>query len=108
MVLVPDAPENNNNQKLIVDLANEYGIATIASTSQFVKLGALMSYGPDIADLVRRAAGYVDRILKGEHAGDLPYYQPVTFALTINLRTAKALGLIVPPTLLTGATEVVE
>ena|SRR6266403_1801908 len=76
--------------------------------AQFVKLGALMSYGPDLADLVRRAAGYVARILRGEYPGVLPYYQPTTFDLTINLRTAKALGLIVPPALLASAVEVID
>jgi ABC-type uncharacterized transport system substrate-binding protein len=69
MIIVPDVPENNNHQKLIVDLANENEIATITTTAQFVKLGALMSYGPDLADLVRRAAGYVARILRGEYPG---------------------------------------
>ena len=73
-----------------------------------VAQGGLMSYGPDLADLVRRAAGYVARILRGEYPGALPYYQPTTFYLTINLGTAKALGLIVPPALLASAVEVID
>ena len=108
MIFVTDVPENNSHQKLIVDLANENEIATITATAQFVKLGALMSYGPDLTDLVRRAAGYIARVLKGEYPGALPYYQPTTFDLTINLRTAKALGLIVPPALLASAVEVID
>jgi putative ABC transport system substrate-binding protein len=86
-------------------------IVSVAFCGEFrpiVDAGGLMSYGPDNVDLWRRAAGYVDKILKGANPGDLPVEQPIKFEFVLNLKTAKAISVIVPPTLLTAADEVIE
>ena len=83
-------------------------LPTMHSAASYVEAGGLMSYGPNFPDLFRRAAEYVDKILRGAEAGDLPVEQPTKFDLVINLITAKALGLDVPPTLLARADEVIE
>ena len=80
----------------------------IYSDSFFVKIGGLGFYGPDRTDLFRRSAGYVDRILRGEKPADMPFQQPTKYELMINLKTAKALGLSVPQSLLATADEVIE
>jgi putative ABC transport system substrate-binding protein len=89
-------------------LTERHRLPAIYGFRQFVTEGALISYGPDTADIARRSAGYVDRILKGEKPGDLPVQAPIKFELVINLKTAKALGLDVPVQLQQRADELVE
>ena len=92
----------------IVDFARKLRVPLISMGKQFVKLGGLLSYGADTIDLPRRAASYVDRILKGASPADLPVEQPTKYELVINLKTAKALGIDIPATLLARADEVIE
>ena len=96
------------HQTLIITLAAQYKLPAIYWDHSFVRAGGLVSYGPDFIDQYRRAAGYVDRILKGEKPADLPVQAPVKYGLVLNLKTAKALGLTIPPTLLALADEVIE
>jgi putative ABC transport system substrate-binding protein len=96
------------NKSLIVTLAAERHLPAVYGTLAFVSLGGLVSYGADPITEYRSAAGYVDRVLKGEKPADLPVQAPTKYELVINLKTAKALGIDVPPTLLTRADEVIE
>jgi putative tryptophan/tyrosine transport system substrate-binding protein len=98
----------NTRRRLIMALAERHRLPAIYSFRQFVTEGALISYGPDTADIVRRSASYIDRILKGEKPADLPVQAPTKYELAINLKTAKALGISVPSTLLVRADEVIE
>jgi putative ABC transport system substrate-binding protein len=93
---------------VIAGFASQQRLPAMYPFRQFVDIGGLMSYGADLADLFRRAAGHVDKVLKGQKPGDLPVEQPTKFELVINLKTAKALDLTVPPTLLARADEVIE
>jgi len=95
-------------REMIIALAARYKLPAIYPFRYFVSAGGLISYGPDSVDQYRRAAGYVDRILNGEKPADLPVEQSTKIALAVNLKTAHALGLEVPPTLLTRADEVIE
>jgi putative ABC transport system substrate-binding protein len=96
------------NRKIIIDLARQHSLPAVYAAKFFPKEGGLISYGGDVVDLLRRAALYVDRILRGDKAGDLPVQQATKFELIVNLKTAKELGLAVPETLLARADEVIE
>jgi putative ABC transport system substrate-binding protein len=93
---------------MIVDLAAEVRLPVMYERREYIEQGGLVTYAPASADLYRRAAGYVARILAGANPGELPIEQPTKFELIINLRTAKTLGLDVPPMLLARADEVIE
>jgi len=107
-VIVLTDPILFSERKRIVALANRSRLPAIYFFREFVKEGGLMSYGPSDADLFRRSAIYVDKILKGMKPSDLPVEQPTKFDLAINLKTATVLGLTVPPSLLARADEVIE
>jgi putative ABC transport system substrate-binding protein len=92
----------------VIELADRYHLPTIHLSTELVSRGGLIAYGPNFPDLYRRAAGYVDRVLKGANPSDIPVEQPTKFELAINLKTAKTLGLSVPPSLLARADEVIE
>lgn len=97
-----------NYRDLIITLAARHKLPAVYYEHSFIAAGGLMSYGPDFVDQYRQAAHYVDRILKGEKPGDLPVQAPTKFELVINLKSAKALSLIVPPSVLAQANEVIE
>ncbi len=107
-LIFPPEPFTLHNSKSIAELAERYGLPAIYAFRAFVAAGGLVSYGVYLPEMFRPAAGYIDRILKGEHPGDLPVQQPTKFQFVINLKTAKALGLTVPPDLLATADEVIE
>jgi putative ABC transport system substrate-binding protein len=107
-IIVNAAGLMRSNRQLIVDLAAEHRLPAIYATREFVEAGGLIAYGPSYPDLYRRAASYVDKIFKGTKPADLPVEQPTKFELIVSLKSAKALGLRVPATLLARADEVIE
>src|SRR6516165_3341868 len=96
------------NRELIIALATSSGVPAIYPRPVFAESGGLIAYGADLAELFRQAAGYIDRILKGANAGDLPVQRPTKFELVINLQAAKSIGIEVPPMLLARADKVIE
>jgi putative ABC transport system substrate-binding protein len=107
LVVMPDVFTNVHRTPIIVAAARN-NVPAVYSASYFARDGGLLSYGADQVDLVRRAATYVDRILRGEKPGDLPVQSPTKFEMVVNRKTAKALGLEVPLSILVRADEVIE
>jgi putative tryptophan/tyrosine transport system substrate-binding protein len=107
-MIVTSSPLAAVHRKLIVALAARHRLPAVYANQYMVAAGGLVSYGPDFVDQYRHAAGYVDRILNGEKPADLPVQAPTKYELVINLKTAKALGIEMPPTLLARADEVIE
>ena len=105
---VAPSSENYAQRRLIVDFETSNRLPSIHAFRESVEVGGLMAYGVNVADLFRRAGGYVDKILKGAKPADLPIEQPTNFELVINLKTAKVLGLTIPPSLLLRADQVIE
>ena len=107
-LIVTANPSAIGHRKRIIDLAARHKLPAVYFEPLFAKNGGLVSYGPDIVDQYRRAAGYVDRILKGEKPADLPVQTPTKYNLVINLKTAKALNVALPQAMLASADEVIE
>jgi putative ABC transport system substrate-binding protein len=107
-LIVTVSPWAISHRETIIKLAARHKLPATYPYRFFVTDGGLISYGPDPIEPYQRAAGYVDRILKGERPADLPVQAPTKYELVINLKTAKALGLVVPPTLLARVDEVIE
>jgi putative ABC transport system substrate-binding protein len=107
-IFAPQSGPNFGSMRRIIDFAARQRLPAIYELREYSQTGGLMSYGTDLADLFRRAAAYVVRISKGQKPGDLPIEQPTKFELVINLKTAKALGITIPQSLLLRADEVIQ
>ena len=107
LMLVP-TPEINRDTKQLGELAAKAGLPTIGGYRESAQRGLLIGYGPSLRELGQQAAGYVERIFNGAQAGELPFQGPTRLDFAINMRTAKALGLTIPPSLLVGADEVID
>jgi putative ABC transport system substrate-binding protein len=107
-VIIQPSPFTYRQRVRIIESATNQGLAVIFAFPPAARDGALIAYGPDYADLYRRAGAAVDRFLKGAEPADFPVEQPSKFEMIINLKTAKALGLTVPPPLLQQATEIIQ
>jgi len=107
-IVLPANPVGFTNRRQIASFAQRNRLPSMYATKEYVEAGGLMSYGPSLPDLFRRAAIYVDKILKGAKPADLPVEQPTKFELVINLKTAKALGLTIPQSLLRRADQVIQ
>jgi putative ABC transport system substrate-binding protein len=107
-VIVPRDAQFSDHRRKIAELAVKHQLPSISALMEFVEAGGLMGYGSSVTDSYRRAATYVDKILKGAKPAELPVEQPTTFELVINRKTAKALGLTIPQSLLIGANKIIE
>jgi putative ABC transport system substrate-binding protein len=107
LICIPDT-SNTSNRELIVELAARHRLPAVYAFTDFARAGGLLVFAVDTLDLLRRAAGYADRILKGENPAELPVQGPAKFVLSVNLKVAKALGIEVPPSVLVRADEVIE
>ena len=107
-LIAPADPLTTNRPKMVADLALKYHLPMLMERREFVEAGGLMALGANLADLYRRSAVHVDKILKGAKPGELPMEQPTEFDVAINLKTARTLGLTIPPTVLLQATEVIQ
>jgi len=107
LLVVPDSVFNTHRARL-ADLSSRHRLPTMYGQDDYAKAGGLMSYAANRTDLYRRAAGYVDRLLRGASPAELPVEQPTKFELVINLKTAKALGLTIPQSVLIRADEIIQ